>query len=118
MDFERSPDNNDLFIELVAMDAQQRMHVAGAVAQLGHDTFPLLARMLASSDAPKRKLAVATLGQDALPVAAELLESGSCEDGRLGLQILKDMDLVVARTQVDELSNQIGEICSALTKLH
>jgi hypothetical protein len=41
MDFKRSPDNNDLFIELVAMDAEQRMHVAGAVAQLGHNTFPL-----------------------------------------------------------------------------
>ena len=118
MDFKRSPENNDLFIELIAMDAEQRMHVAGAVAQLGHDTFPLLARMLASSDAPKRKLAVAILSQDALPVAVELLQSGSCEDRRLGLQILKDMDLVVARTQIDELSNQIGEICSTLTKLH
>jgi hypothetical protein len=118
MDFKRSPDNHDLFIELVAMDAEQRMHVAGAVAQLGHDTFPLLARMLASSDAPKRKLAIAILSQDALPVAAELLQSGSCEDHRLGLQILKDMDLVVARTQIDELSNQIDEICSTLTKLH
>ncbi len=118
MDFKRSPDNNVLFIELVGMDAEQRMHVAGAIAQLGPDTFPLLARMLASSDAPKRKLAVAILGQDALPVATDLLESGNCEERRLGLQILKDMDLVVARAQIDELSNQIGEICSMLTKLH
>jgi hypothetical protein len=118
MDFKRSPEDNDLFIQLVAMDAEQRMHVAGAVAQLGHDTFSLLARMLASSDAPKRKLAIAILSQDALPVAAELLQSASCEDRRLGLQILKDMDLVVARIQIDELSNQIGEICSTLTKLH
>jgi hypothetical protein len=118
VDFKRSPENNDLFIELVAMDAEQRMHVAGAVAQLGHNTFPLLARMLASSDAPKRKLAIAILSQDALPVAAELLQSGSCEDRRLGLQILKDMDLVVTRTQIDELSNQIVEICSTLTKVH
>jgi hypothetical protein len=74
--------------------------------------------MLASSDAPKRKLAVAILSQDALPVAAELLQSGTCEDRRLGLQILKDMDLVVARTQIDELSDQIDEICSTLTKVH
>jgi len=47
-------------------------------------------------NAPKRKLAIAILCQDALPVAAELWQSGSCEDRRPGLQILKDMDLVVA----------------------
>ena|SRR5215475_7618219 len=46
-------------------------------------------RMLASSDAPKRKLAVAILSPDALPVATELLQSGSCEDRRLGLQNLE-----------------------------
>jgi hypothetical protein len=117
MDFKRSPENNDIFIELIAMDAEQRMHVAGAVAQLGPDTFPLLARMLASSDASKRKLAVAILSQDALPVAVDLLHSGTCEERQLGLQILKDMDLVTARGQIDELSNEIAEMCSTLTKL-
>jgi hypothetical protein len=114
----RSSENNELFAELVAMDAEQRMRVAGAVAQLGRHTYPLLARMMASGDGPKRRLAVAILSQDALPIAAELLRSRTCEDRRLGLQVLKDMDLVVSRSQIDELSNQIGETCTTLTKVH
>jgi len=113
----RSDENDELYIELVAMDAEQRMRVAGAVAQLGKGTFPLIARMLASSDTSTRKLAVAILRQDALPVATELLRSDKCDDRRLGLQIMKDMDLVVARSQIDELSRRIDENCAALTKL-
>jgi hypothetical protein len=72
--------------------------------------------MLASSNPAKRKLAIAILSQHALPVAAELLHSKTCDDRRLGLQMLKDMDLVVEQAYIDELTYQIGESCSALTK--
>ena len=112
-----SAETDELFIELVAMDAEQRMRVAGAVAQFGRDTFPTIARMLASPDIAKRKLAVAILSQDALPVATELLRSKACDDRELGLQILKDMDVVVAPNHIDELSRQIRENCTLVTKV-
>ncbi len=112
-----SPDSDELFIELVAMDAEQRMRVAGAVAQFGQATLPAIAKMLASTDASKRKLAVAILSQDALPVATELLRSKRCDDHELGLQILKDMDLVVSAVYIDELSRQIRENCTLVTKI-
>lgn len=113
----RSAERDELFIELVAMDAEQRMRVAGAVAQFGRDTFPAIAKMLASTDIAKRKLAVAILSQDALPVATELLRSERCEDRELGLQILTDMDLVVAPNHIDELSRQIRDNCTLVTKV-
>jgi hypothetical protein len=116
LNIKRSSENDQLFVELVAMDAEQRMRVAGAVARLGDDTFPAVADMLASSNPAKRKLAIAILSQHALPVAAELLRSNTCDDRRLGLQMLKDMDLVVEQAYIDELTYQIGENCSALTK--
>jgi len=118
LNIKRSSDNDRLFIDLVAMDAEQRMRVAGAVARLGKDTLPAIAKMLASADPSKRKLATAILSQDALPVAAELLRSKPCEDRRLGLQILRDMDLIVEPVYIDELAFEIGETCSGLTKLH
>jgi hypothetical protein len=74
--------------------------------------------MLASSDVSKRKLAVAILSQNALPVATELLRSDTCDDRRLGLRIFKDMDLIVAPAYIDELTQQIGEKCGLLTKVH
>jgi hypothetical protein len=112
-----STDKDELFIELVAMDAEQRMRVAGAIAQFGQDTFPAIAKMLASTDSSKRKLAVAVLSQDALPVATELLRSKTCDDRELGLQILKDMDLVVSPAYIDELSRQIRENCTLVTEV-
>lgn len=117
MTSKRSADNDELLIELVAMDAEQKMRVAGAVAQLGHETIPIVAKMMASSDPSQRRLAIAILSQDALPVATDLLRSNSCDDQRLGLQILKDMDLIVARAHIDELTRRIAENCSALTKV-
>jgi hypothetical protein len=112
-----SAEADELYIELVAMDAEQKMRVAGAVAQFGRDTFPAIARMVASPDIAKRKLAVAILSQDALPVATELLRSRACDDRELGLEILKDMDLVVAPNHIDELSRQIRENCTLVTKV-
>jgi hypothetical protein len=113
----RSDENDELYIELVAMDTEQKMRVAGAIARFGKDSLSIIARMLASEDASARKLAVAILSQDALPVATELLRSDKCDDRHLGLQILRDMDLVVTRTYIDELARRVGENCSTLTKL-
>jgi len=113
----RSAEKDELFIELVAMDAEQRMRVAGAIAQFGSDSFPAIARLLGSPDVTKRKLGVAILSQDALPVATELLRSKSCDHRGRGLQILKDMDLVVAPNYIDELSRQIQENCALATKV-
>jgi hypothetical protein len=113
----QSSDSDELFIELVAMDTEQRMRVAGAVAQFGKDTLPAIAKMLASTDASKRKLAVTILSQDALPVATDLLRSKTCDDRELGLQILKDMDLVVSPAYIDELSRQIRENCTLVTEV-
>src|SRR5262249_13434858 len=112
-----SAEKGELFIELVAMDAEQRMRVAGAVAEFGRDTFPAVAKMLASADTSKRKLGVAILGQDALPVATDLLRSEACDDRELGLQILKDLDLVVSPNHIDELSRQIRDNCTLVTKV-
>ena len=117
-DYKRSSQNDELFIELVTMDAEQKMRVAGAVSQLGRDTIPAVAKMLASPDVSRRKLAIAILSQDALPVATELLRSDTCDDKRLGLRIMKDMDLVVALPYIDELAHQIAEKCGILTKVH
>jgi hypothetical protein len=112
----RSAGNYELFIELVTMDAEQRMRVAGAVSQFGRETFPFIAKLLSSSDASRRKLGVAILSQDVLPVAADLLRSDVCSDRELGLTVLKDMNVVVDSASIDELSRQVQDSCSALTK--
>jgi hypothetical protein len=114
---DRTPDENELFIELVAMDAEQRMRVAGAIAAFGPKAYPRVAKLLTSSNAAKRKLSVAILNQDALPIAAELLRSNDCEERHIGLLVLQDMDLVVARSFLDELATQIRENCAMLTKV-
>lgn len=106
---------DELFIELVTMDSEQKMRAAGAIAQFGPTTFPLIAKLLGSSDPQRRKLAVAILSQDALPVAAELLRSETCNDRELGLQVLKDMSVVVESAYIDELARRIGETCAAWT---
>ena len=116
-DYKRSSQNDELFIELVAMDTEQKMRVAGAVSRLGRNTIPAVAKMLASPDFSKRKMAIAILSQDALPVATELLRSDLCEDKRLGLRIMTDMDLVVSPVYIDELAHQIAEKCGILTKV-
>jgi hypothetical protein len=114
----RDSDENELFIELVALDAEQRMRIAGAVAAFGSEASHLIAGMLTSPDGAERKLAVAILSQDALPIATELMGSAACEDRRIGLDILKDMDLVVSAPLLDALARQVRENCAMLTKLH
>jgi hypothetical protein len=113
----RNMDERELFVELVMLDAEQRMRVAGAVAGFGTRTSTVVAGLLTSPDASKRKMAVAILSQDALPVATELLRSPLCEDREIGLLILKDMDLIVAEPYLDELSSQVRGNCRILAKL-
>jgi hypothetical protein len=108
----RNPDNDELFVELVIVDAEQRMRVAGAIAQFGPDASPMIAALLSATNPAKRKLGVAILSEGALPIAAELLHSRDCEDQKLGFLILEDMDLVVAQSHLDELKKGLG--CSRL----
>jgi hypothetical protein len=103
----RNTDDDELFIELVMMDTEQRMRVAGAVAGFGPDAAPAIAALISSHDAARRRLGVAILSQGALPIAAELLRSSNCDERALGFQIVKDMELVVAKPYLDELMQRI-----------
>jgi hypothetical protein len=107
----KTADDEELFMELVMMDAEHRMRVAGAISEFGPDASPVIAGLLSSSDAAKRKLGVVILKEGSLPIAAELLRSDKCTDRTLGLAILKDMDLVVARSYLDWLQARI--VCEA-----
>ena len=107
----RNSDDEELFIELVMMDTEQRMRIAGAVGELGPDASEIIAALVSSSDPIKRKFGVAILNEGALPIASKLLRSRKCDQRTLGLTILKDMDLVVARPYLDWLQNRI--VCEA-----
>jgi hypothetical protein len=104
-------DEEQMFIELVVMDTEQRMQVAGAISRFGAGASSAIARSLSSSNSEKRKLAVAILNEGALAIASELLRSKHCEDRDLGLLILQDMDLVVAKAHIDWLRQRV--LCSA-----
>ena len=108
----RTADDEELFMELVILDAEERLRVAAAIAKLGRSAFPAVAALLSSPEAPRRRLGVAVLNQDALPIAAELLRSDACEDRKLGFAIFKDMDLVVAQPYLDELRKRVCVIRS------
>ena len=103
----RTTDQDDLFIELVVMDADQRMRVAAAIAEFGRPAFPAVAALLTSSDASSRKLGVAILNQQALSVAGDLLRSEACDDRSVGFAIFEDLDLIVSRSFIDELRNRV-----------
>jgi hypothetical protein len=104
-------DDDELFIELVMMDTEQRMQVIGSIAEFGPNTAPVIAALVSSHDAERRKLGVAILSQGALPIAAELLRSSQCDERTLGFQVLKDLDLVVAKPYLDELMSRL--VCDA-----
>jgi hypothetical protein len=106
-DIMRNADDDELFIELVMMDTEQRMRVAGAIAEFGPDAATAIAALITSDDAEKRKLGVAILNQNALPVAAELLRSSKCEERALGFRIVNDMELGVAKPYLDELMRRL-----------
>ncbi len=110
-DLIRTADDEELYIELVIMDTEQRMRVAGAIPEFGPDASPVIAGLLSSTDAEKRKLGVAILSEHALPIASELLRSPKCEERRLGFIILRDMDLVVSKPHLDWLQATI--VCGA-----
>ena len=103
-----SRDDEELFIELIIMDTEERMRVIGAIPAFGRDAAPILAGLLNSPETPRRKLGVAILSDGTLPIAAALLRSTKCEDRSLGLIILKDMDLVVTRSYLDWLQSRIA----------
>jgi hypothetical protein len=107
----RGQDEQELFIELVMMDTEQHMRIAGAVKEFGKGASYAIAQLLSSQNAEKRKLGVTILNEGVLPIASELLRSRHCEDRNLGLLILRDMDLVVAKSQLDWL--QRLALCSA-----
>jgi hypothetical protein len=106
-----SPDENELFVELVALDAEYRLRVIAAVTAFGEPATPALVRLLKSQDSEKRKMAVAILGLDALTLSADLLKSSSCKDRQLAIAILGDMEPVVARRYVTYFSQ--GLWCDA-----
>jgi hypothetical protein len=113
----KSGDDRKLFIELVAIDAEQRIRVAATVASFGAAASPAVAKLLTSFDEPKRRLAVAIIGPDALPIGIELLLSDACEDRELGLLVIKDMGIIIDPAHIDELTSQYGENCTMLSKL-
>jgi hypothetical protein len=107
----RNEEDQELYLELVMMDTEQRMRVAGAVNEFGIGGSYAIAKLLSSQDTEKRKFGVAILNEKALPIAADMLRSSHCEDRSLGLLMLQDMDLVVARSHLDGLRRLV--ICSA-----
>lgn len=100
-------EDDELFIDLVAVDVLERMRVAGAVAEFGRGALPAVVMLLASTDDEERKLAVAILSENALPIAAALLKSWDCEDRKLGIAILVDMWPVVPRDHLIELKSTV-----------
>ena len=108
----RTADDEELFMELVIMDAEERMRVAAAIAKFGRSAFPAVAALLSSPEVMRRKLGVAILNQDALPIAAELLRSDACEDRGIGFAIFEDMDLIVAQPYLDNLRKRVCVIRS------
>src|ERR1051326_5804690 len=69
----RNEEDQELYLELVMMDTEQRMRIAGAVNEFGIAGSYAIAKLLSAQDAEKRKFGVAILNEKALPIAAELL---------------------------------------------
>jgi hypothetical protein len=106
-----TPAENELFLQLVALDAEYRLRVIAAVTAFGRPAGEALVRTLKSQNVEKRKMAVAILGLDALTLAAHLLRSADCEDKQLAVAILNDMEPVVARSYITQLRR--GLVCEA-----
>jgi hypothetical protein len=100
-----NPADDERFIDLVAMDVEQRIHIIVAITEFGEAALPTVTRLLRSADPERRKLAIAILGEEAMWIAMDLLRSGECEDTRLGITILGDMDPVVAKAYLTELDS-------------
>ena len=99
------------FIDLVALDAQYRLHVVDAITSFGKASLPAVIRLSKSSDNEKRKLAVLILGEEAFAIAGELMTSRNCGDRRLAIAILSDMEPIVATAYVKALTRSL--VCDA-----
>jgi hypothetical protein len=104
-------EDEELFIDLVALDVLERMRVAGAVAMFGRSALAPIAMSLAPHNEEERKLAVAILSEHGPPLAATLLKSRDCEARKLGLAILIDMWPVVSASHLTGLMNAL--VCDA-----
>jgi hypothetical protein len=102
---------DERFLELVTLEVEYRIAVIHAVRKLGDPAFPIVARMLKSSDTEERKFAVMILGTEALPIVEALLKSHDCEASQLGITILKDMEPLADKKYLDRLRRMI--VCSA-----
>jgi hypothetical protein len=100
-------EEEELYIDLIAVDVLERMRVAGAVALFGKSAILPVAVSLASQNPEERKLAVAILSEHAAPIAAALLKSESCESRKLGIAILMDMWPVVSADHITDLSGAL-----------
>jgi hypothetical protein len=97
-------EDEELYIDLIAVDVLERMRVAGAVALFGRNALAPVAASLASQNDEERKLAVAILSEHAPPIAAALLKSENCESRKLGIAILMDMWPVVSGDHIKDLA--------------
>jgi hypothetical protein len=101
-------EDEELFIDLIAVDILERMRVAGAVAMFGKGAFMPIAVSLASGNGEERKLAVAILSEHAAPIAASLLKSENCESRKLGIAILTDMWPVISADHLKDLKTAVS----------
>jgi hypothetical protein len=102
-----SREEEELYIDLIAIDVLERMRVAGAVALFGKSALLPVAMSLASKNDDERKLAVAILSEHAPPIAAALLKSENCESRKLGIAILMDMWPVVSADHIRDLAGAL-----------
>jgi hypothetical protein len=109
----RTRADEELYIDLIAIDVLERMRVAGAVALFGKSAFLPVAVSLSSQNDEERKLAVAILSEHAAPIAASLLKSENCEYRKLGIAILTDMWPVVSGDHIKDLAGALT--CGAKT---
>jgi hypothetical protein len=99
----RNQQEQDAFVDLVAIDALERMRVAGAIAQFTPSASLVIADLLKSPNEEARKLGVAILSDRALPIATALLKSKNCDEQKLGLQMIAVMWPVVDRDHLLDL---------------
>lgn len=100
-------EEEELYIDLIAVDVLERMRVAGAVALFGRSALVPVAAALASENSEERKLAVAILSEHAPTIAASLLKSENCESRKLGIAILIDMWPVVSGDHIKDLAGAL-----------
>ena len=103
-----APTSDPLFIDLVALDALERMRGAETIAQIGMEALPEIRDLMESGNSEKRKFAVAILKEASLPIASDLMKSDRCSDRVLGLSALMDMWPVVASQHVDALAGMLA----------